>query len=581
MISLKFRPSVAGSIVNALAALGVERVFGLPGVQNIEFFDALADAKFATYAPTNEASVMFMADACARLTGKIGVAVVTGGPGLTNAMTAIAEAKLDSSPVLIFTDGSSGTGNKSFRLHDIPQQSIASPLVKGYFKPRSPAEVADAVRDAAELALHGEPGPVIVEVPPLMLLESGDFVARRNPEPAELPGIEPRLDEAAERLRRGHSVGIYAGAGAIDAAEELRVLAELLQAPVSTTISGRGVIPEDHPLSVGFGFGRSGTAVACRVFRKIDTLLAVGCKYGETATGSYGVRPPPHHIHIDINPASLGKNFSTSISIVADAKTALAGLLSRLKNTPCLPNRELRELIQKHRLPGGSEQLNGARSPDKVRPAKFLRALRRRLDRDAILTTDSGMHQFWALNDFPVFAPRSFLAPADYQAMGFSIPAAIGAKLCFPHRQVVSLVGDGGFLMSGFECLNAVKWGAGISIVVFRDGAWGLIKEAQKRLHRRTPFTDLPDFDLEKFAGSFGMKFMRIADETNLEQELHAMLTKGSPCLVEVNVDYSLSPPYVKATGAQMFQNLPAGVKTKAGLRYFKRCVFPPRTEFS
>jgi acetolactate synthase-1/2/3 large subunit len=277
----------------------------------------------------------------------------------------------------------------------------------------------------------------------------------------------------------------------------------------------------------------------------------------------------------------LGRNFPASISIVADAKAALTGLLNRLKNTPRLQDRELQELIQKCRSLDGSGQLNGALSPNKVGPSKFLRALRRRLNRDAILTTDSGMHQFWALNDFPVYAPRSFLAPADYQAMGFSIPAAIGAKLTFPQRQVVSLVGDGGFLMSGFECLNAVKWGAGISIVVFRDGAWGLTKEAQKRLHRRTPFTDLPDFDLEKLASAFGMKFARIANEMNLERDLDALAKNGAPCLMEVNVDYSQSPPYVKAAGLQMFQNLPVGVRTKAGLRYLKRCIFPPRAEHS
>jgi acetolactate synthase-1/2/3 large subunit len=411
-------------------------------------------------------------------------------------------------------------------------------------------------------------------------MERGRFMISAHSEPVvDAPDIEHQLDEAAERLRRSPSVGIYAGAGAMDATDELRELAELLQAPVATTISGRGVLAEDHPCSVGYGFGRSGTATARRLFRKIDILLAIGCKYGETATGSYGIKPPPNHIHIDINPASLGANFPTSLAIVSDAKIALVGLLARLDKNRRPPNRALQDFILESRNRAESAALTAAVATTAVSPSKFLRLLRRQLERDAILTTDSGSHQFWALNDFPVYSPRSFLAPADYQAMGFSIPAAIAAKLTFPRRQVVSLVGDGGFLMSGFECLNALRWKANITVIVFRDGAWGLIKEAQKRLHLRTPYTDLPNFDLQILAKSFGVKFVRIANEIDMERKLSETISTDEPCLVEVNVDYSQPPPYVKGAGPQMFQNLPMRVKTAVGLRYVKRLVFPPETK--
>jgi acetolactate synthase-1/2/3 large subunit len=571
--------TVAGAVVEVLKQLGVEQVFGLPGIQNIELFDALADAIFPTFTPTNESAVVFMADAHARVTGKIGVAVVTAGPGLTNALTAIAEAKLDSSPVLILVGGG-GTKERSFQLHQVPQDIFMAPVVKGFFKPNTPEEVVGVILQAAKLARQGEPGPAVVELSPALLMERGRFMISAHSEPVvDAPDIEHQLDEAAERLRRSPSVGIYAGAGAMDATDELRELAELLQAPVATTISGRGVLAEDHPCSVGYGFGRSGTATAWRLFRKIDTLLAVGCKYGETATGSYGIKPPSNHIHIDINPASLGANFPTSLAIVSDAKIALVGLLARLDKNRRPPNRTLQDFILESRNRAESAALTAAVATTAVSPSKFLRLLRRQLERDAILTTDSGSHQFWALNDFPVYSPRSFLAPADYQAMGFSIPAAIAAKLAFPQRQVVSLVGDGGFLMTGFECLNALRWKANITVIVFRDGAWGLIKEAQKRLHIRTPYTDLPNFDLQILAKSFGVKFVRIADETEMERRLSESIATDEPCLVEVNVDYSQPPPYVKGAGPQMFQNLPLRVKTAVGLRYIKRLVFPPGTK--
>ena len=571
--------NVAGAVVEMLKQLGVEQVFGLPGVQNIELFDALADAIFPTFTPTNESAVVFMADAHARVTGKIGVAVVTAGPGLTNALTAIAEAKLDSSPVLILIGGGGESKERSFQLHQVPQDILTAPVVKGFFKPNTPEEVVGIILQAAKLARQGEPGPAVVELSPALLMERGRFAISADSELVAAPNIECQLDDAAECLRRSSSVGIYAGAGAMDATDELRELAELLQAPVATTISGRGVLAEDHPCSVGYGFGRSGTATAWRLFRKIDTLLAIGCKYGETATGSYGIKPPPKHIHIDINPASLGANFPTSLAIVSDAKIALAGLLTRLNKNRRPPNRRLQDFILESRNRAESVALTAAVATTAVSPSKFLRLLRRQLERDAIVTTDSGSHQFWALNDFPVYSPRSFLAPADYQAMGFSIPAAIAAKLAFPQRQVVSLVGDGGFLMSGFECLNALRWKANITVMVFRDGAWGLIKEAQKRLHLRTPYTDLPNFDLQILAKSFGVKFVRIANEIDMERKLSETISTDQPCLVEVNVDYSQPPPYVKGAGPQMFQNLPLRVKTAVGLRYVKRLVFPPETK--
>lgn len=564
----------AEAIVETLELLKVERVFGVPGIQNIELFDALADAPFSTFTPTNESAAVFMADAHARVTGRIGVAVVTAGPGLTNALTGIAEARLDSSPVLVLVSASGERTGKSFQLHQIDQTTVVKPLVKGCFKPTTAAEVPQDILNAVELAHQGEPGPVVIEIAGTVLMERSGFLPpKHSPKPAAAD-LDPQLDDAAARLRNSPAIGIYAGAGAMGAVAELKALAELLQAPVATTISGRGVLAEDHPLSVGYGFGRAGTAAAWRVFCKVRTLLAVGCKYGETATGAYGVKPPREHIQININPAAIGTNYPVSLAVVADAKIALAGLVARLKEDRRPANTALQDYVRHARTQAESKAM--ASTSSAVTPAKFLRLLRRRLDRDAILVTDSGAHQFWALNDFPVYTPRSFLAPADYQAMGFSIPAAIAAKLAHPSQQVVSLVGDGGFLMSGFESLNAVRWNAKIIIVVFRDGAWGLIKEAQQRVYRRTPFTEIPSPDFGSLALGLDLEHIRVGEDADIESGVGRALAATSSVLVEVLVDYAEPPPYVKGAGPQMFRNLAPRLKAGIALRLGKRYCFPP-----
>jgi acetolactate synthase-1/2/3 large subunit len=566
--------TVATVLVETLRRLGADRVFGLPGVQNLELFDALAEANVPTFTPSIEGAVMFMADAHARITGTTSVALVTAGPGLTNALTGLAEAKLDSTPLLLLVGSSQSNNPRAFQLHEIAQEEIVRPLVKGYFRPKRSEDVVAMVEQAWALTCECEPGPVVVELSSPLLMEQGRFSLTNKKRSAEPVDLSMLLDSAAKLLSGATAVGIYAGAGAFGAESELVALAERLQAPVATTMSGRGIVPEDHPLCVGYGFGRSGTAAAWRAFRRVKTLLAVGCKYGETATGSYGIETPREHIHIDINPASIGANYPVTLAIPADAKMALGGLLARLATEQRPTNTGLVEIIRESRTRAESRAMQAAPVGNRVRPSRFLRLLRSRLTRDAILVTDCGMHQFWALSDFPVYAPRSFLAPADFQAMGFSIPGALAAKLARPQRQVVALVGDGGFLMSGFECLNAARWNASISVVVFRDGAWGLIREAQRRVYRQTPYTELPDADYRQLAAGFGMKYVQIASDTEIETGLDEVFSVNTACLVEVRVDYSAAPDYVRGAGPQMFKQLPLRLKAGIALRYLQRSLF-------
>lgn len=570
----QFKASGARAVVEALKLFNVERVFGLPGIQNLELFDELADAPFETVTTTDERSAAFMADAHARVTGKLGVLIVTAGPGLTNALTGLAEALLDSSPVLILVDSKQSAQGKAFQLHQIAQDEVVKPLVKELFESKAIEEIPGLIAKAAALARAGEPGPVLVEIPSELFMSSA-LCSFAGAESIEKPSTdESQLDAAAEVLRQSPSIGIYAGFGAIEAATELIQLAELLQAPVATTISGRGVIPEDHPLSVGYGFGRTGTAVAWKLFRKVHTVLAVGCKYGEVATGSYGAVPPAEHIHIDINSSTLNTNYPASIAVVSDAKRAIQGLLKRLGADNRQVNEPLYQLIEQARGRDEAKALQLPMSTQSVHPSRLLRSLRKQLDRDAILITDCGNHQFWALSDFLVYVPRSFLSPTDYQSMGFSIPAAIAAKLAHPDKQVVSLVGDGGFAMSGFECLTAVKRGAKIIVIIFRDGAWGLLKDAQRRLYRRAPFTDIPNPDFKQLAGAFGMRYVPVENDLVIESGLSEAIAAKESCLVDVNVRYDESSPYVKGAAFHMYRSLPLRIQAKIGMRLARRLIF-------
>jgi len=569
------KSTVAVAIVSVLEQLGVDRVFALPGLQIVELFDALADASFETLTPTDESSVVFMADAHARVTGRMGVAVLTAGPGLTNALTAIAEARLDSSPVLILLGGCGDLPEKSFQLHEIDQAALTAPLVKGFFKPEEPSEAVQAVLDAANLAASGEPGPSVVELSSRLLMEKSRFGTFQPGDGSYVLPDELLLNQAADFLRDAKRVGIYAGAGAVGAGAELQALAELLHAPVATTISGRGVIPEDHPLSVGYGFSRGGNLPSYRVFRKIDTLLAIGCKYGETATGCYDLKIPPRHIHIDINAASIAANYPTSLALVSDALPAIRGLLHRLSGMSRGKDPGLIRMLQKARSRQKTHEIRTVISKCHVNPSFFLMKLRDRLERDAILVTDAGEHQLWSLASFPILAARSFLTPADFQTMGFSIPAAIAAKLAAPGKQVVSLIGDGGFLLNGLECINAVRWDVDILVIVFRDGAWGLVREAQKRMYRRTPLTTIDSPDLALMARSLGMAFTQIKCDADVDRALDEVFSADGPRLVDLMVNYSETPPYAKAAGARMFGRLPLRLRLSTGGRYLCRCLSP------
>jgi acetolactate synthase I/II/III large subunit len=563
----------ATALVRTLEALGVTRVFGIPGVQTLELFDALADSSCELVLSTHEGCAAFMADAHARVTGELGVFVVVPGPGATNALTGLAEAWLDGSPVLGIVAAVRSGGEHGFQLHEIPQAELMRPVVKALVPVATAAEIPEACAQAAQQAMAGEPGPVVLEIPFDLMQAPCKAQPTLPAAPTAVPVAQAVVDELAATLLRARAVGIYAGAGCFGAEPALERVAQALQAPVATTISGRGVLPEDHPLCVGYGFGPSGTPIAQERFARLDTLLAVACKYSEPATGSWGVKPPKAHIHVDINPASIGRNLPVTQRVVADARDLLPRLAQALEAQPRPSDPGLLQAIAAGKARELQRVLDAARSSEHVTPARLLRALRARLDRGAIITTDSGNHQFATLGDLPVLEPRSYITPADFQAMGFGIPAAVAAKLAHPERQVVAVVGDGGLLMTGLELLTAQRAGARPTVLLFRDGRLGSIHQAQGMAFRRTHGTELALPDLELLSGALGMAYHRIDHDGRIDAVLDGALAAGGGVLIDARVAYIEPSRYLQGAAKASFQQAPVGLKLRMATRLIQRSV--------
>ena len=564
-------------VVKALEAQGVERVFGLPGVQNLELYDALKDAAFEAVLVTHELCAAFMADAYSRSTGKVGCSVLVPGPGLTNASTGLAESFLDSVPQVVIVPGPRNDIEKGFQLHQVRQLDAIRPLVKAALHAERVEDVFPLVSEAFALARGGEPGPAVVEIP-YNLFQEKATIPPPAPAASKLAQIqsglapeEKRLKEIARAIEQAKQVGIYAGFGATDARALLVRLAELLQAPVATTIAGRGVIPEDHPLSVGFGFGPAGSPLAEEVFGGCDLVLALACKFGEVATGAYGIKPPRNLIHVDINPDVLGRNLPASLTLQGDARDVLEGLLEELSRNPRPVNRPLQERIARERQRYFRTIEQSPEQSDGVNPARLLWELRKLLARDAILTTDSGAHQFWVVSCFPIFAARSYLTPTDYQSMGYSIPAMVSAKMAFPSRQVIGVVGDGGFLMTGSEIVTALRYKLNPVVLLFNDGELGLIREAQDRIYGRTSCIELLNPDYELLARAYGANYFCIQSDPEISAILRQALASDRLAIVDARVRYREHTRYFRGAAAASMSRMPLGLKLRLAARRIHR----------
>ncbi|HSM60696.1 MAG TPA: thiamine pyrophosphate-binding protein, partial [Longimicrobiales bacterium] len=489
-------------------------------------------------------SASFMADGVWRASGGMACANLVPGAGLTHALSGIAEAFMDQVPMLVLGCGIRLDTGRAFQLHDVDQTAIVAPVVKGTFRPRTGAEIGPTIRRACALARSGAPGPVFVEIPAELYLGTHALP------PAEPPadGVAPRLPDrallarAVELLRGARRPLLYAGAGALSAGPELHRLAEMLEAPVATTIQGKGVFREDHPLFLWPGFGRAAPPFVREIAATCDLTLALGCRFAEVGTGSYGLEPPGRLVHVDIDPDVLGRNHPANVAIVSDVAPFLRRALSLLGNNgQRREDPDLRARIHAGHTAVWKEWLRDA-GGDRVTPAHLLSTAQRVFGPEAIYTTDSGNGTFLAMECLRLEQPRKFLAPVDYSCMGYAVPSAIGARLARPECPVVALAGDGAFLMTGLEMLTAAREGIGIVVLVLRDRELAQIAQFQATAMNRKFASAVHDYELAGLAQGLGVEYLALHADADVESALvraDRIAGSGRPVLVEVAIDYS------------------------------------------
>jgi acetolactate synthase-1/2/3 large subunit len=532
----------AQALVEALICEGTECVFGIPGAQENELWDVLKTRHLPYLLVTHEFSAAAMADGYARSTGKPGVLCVVPGPGLTNALTGIGEALLDSIPlVCLVGDVANGDRARPFQVHALPQAGLLRQVTKATFEVQNVSQIPAVVRQAFRLAQCGEPGPVGVVVPYNLLIASHRYHCGPLPPPA-VPCDEAACGRALALLSdRRLRVGIYAGLGCMAYSPALVRVAEILQAPVATSISGKGVIPENHPLSVGWGYGPQGTYTAERVFRHVDLLLAIGVRYSEVSTGFYAQPQHRHLIHVDVNPENLGRIMRTDVCVHADAGVFLDELHERaamIRRPACAA------LANQIRQLKAEEATTNARvyAGCGADPMAFFLTLRRLTVPDALVFVDVTASQYWATEVFTICQPRTFFNPTNNQAMGWSIPAALGAQRVHPGRQTITITGDGCFLMSAMEVATAVRANLPVKFFILDDQAYHYMQALQRAAYLRTTATILSRLDYEALAKGWGIAYQEIGSTAELEGHIRGTLLYDGPVLTRVVTDYRGRP---------------------------------------
>lgn len=536
------RMTGAEAAVEALQKEGASVVYGIPGAQENELWDVFKSKGIDYLLCTHEFSASMMADGCARAAGRPGVVCVVPGPGVTNALTGIGEALLDSVPMVVLAgDVARGPEDRAFQVHDLPQADLLRPVTKQTLQVASVEQIPAVTRHAMRLAASGEPGPVAVVVPYNLFIESANY---NLPPPAD-PGV-PVDEDAANRAfrllsQRSLRVGIYAGQGCMDYSTSLAAAAEMLDAPVATSVSGKGAISDFHPLAVGWGYGPQGTRTAEKMFKSVDVVLAVGVKFSEVSTGFYSIPRTKHLIHVDANPANLGRVVDADVCVASDAGIFFDRLLSESRCLARPRNDAKRSRIAKLKAQDCAEY---ARSYARCGcdPMHVVRAVARNASPDALTFVDVSMTEHWAAEAFPVRFPRTYFNPTDNQAMGWSIPAALGAQRVFPGRQTIALAGDGCMLMSAMELSTAAREGLPLKLFVLDDGAYHYMQQLQESAYRRTTATRLARIDYAALAAAFGVEYREATSNRALDAVAAEALASPGPTLIRVATDYGERP---------------------------------------
>jgi acetolactate synthase I/II/III large subunit len=524
-------------VVRLLEELGVRWIFGIPGGASLPLYDALYDARGIQHVLVRHEQVAaHAATGYARASGEVGVCTATSGPGATNLVTGLADAFMDSVPVLAITGQvvRPNIGTDAFQEADVT--AITMPVTKHNYLVMDPAELPRAVQEAYYLCRAGRPGPVLVDIPRDVLQAEIPSELLRVPfEPRYQPvldGDPARIAEAAEAISLSRRPILYVGGGAQGASEPLARLARRCRIPVTVTLMGKGAFDETDPLCLGM-LGMHGTAYANYAINEADLVIAVGARFDDRVTGRLkDFCPHARFIHIDIDPSEIGKNKPAHIPIVGDARRVLEAL---------------EPLVQPPDVEAWWRQIEEwrARYPLRWRPGRMLKpqqvieAIYQATRGEALVVTDVGQHQMWAAQYYKCRRPRQFITSGGLGAMGFGFPAAMGAQFARPDDLVVAIVGDGGFQMTLQDLITAVEWRLPLKIYVINNGAHGMVRQWQQLFYNeRYSHVFLRNPDFARVAEAFGAVGIRV----EAEEEMHAAIQRSlevrdRPVVVDFIVD--------------------------------------------
>ncbi|MBP9924381.1 MAG: thiamine pyrophosphate-binding protein [Cyclobacteriaceae bacterium] len=566
-------------VVNALEQLPISHTFGVPGVHNTEIYDELNKSeKITPILVTHEGGGAFMADAVSRTSDTIGTLVIVPAAGVTHALSGIGEAFLDGIPMLIISGGIRTDVNKSYQLHEWDMHSVLSGITKKTYKIKSHQEIMSSIFEAYNIAISGNPGPVFIEIPANIQLFKGEvseILTYKKPE--SKPAIfGSKIDDAIQIISESKKVGLFLGWGAKEATTISIQIAERLNAPVSTTLQGFSVFPGDHPLFTGMGFGPASVPASENAFKDVDCLIAVGTRFAELPTGSFSAEVPENLIHIDIDENVFDKNYKSKLAIQGDAKQVLESLLTELtKKNIQKSNPHLISSIAKDKQVYYKEWSDY--KFDRVNPYHFFKSLRSNLEDDAITVVDDGNHTFLTVELFQNLKSKHLISPTDFNCMGYCVPATIGTKFANPDKQVIGIVGDGAFLMTGLELLTAKRNNLGITIFVFHDGELSQISQGQEIPYNRKTSTQLGDFKLEGIATAVGATYLAIEDDAQIDQNISAALQEAKAnkiVLVDVFIDYKKRTRFTKGVVKSVLENFPFSDKVRFIGRAITRKIF-------
>jgi len=525
-------------LLECLKREGVEVMFGYPGGQVLPIFDKLYDAPINFILTRHEQGAAHAADGYARSTGKVGVCLATSGPGATNLTTGIANAYMDSIPMVAIT-GQVKThliGNDAFQEADVT--GITRPITKHNYLIKDVNDLARIVREAFHIASTGRQGPVLIDIPSDIQQKDTEFLW---PENIEIRGYKPtsfghpgQIKKAARLISASKKPILYTGGGIISsgASRQLTELAEKIQAPVTMTLMGLGGFPGTHELSLGM-LGMHGTAYANYAIMNADLIIAVGARFDDRVTGRLDAfAPGANVIHIDVDPSSISKNVNVDVPIVGDAKNVLGQLLEEIDKAPDTQEwlKTINNWKKKHPLI--------YKEGDKIKPQYVIEQIYEVTKGDAIITTEVGQNQMWACQWYKYKDPRTFISSGGLGTMGFGLPAAMGAKMGCPDRLVFDIAGDGSIQMNIQELATCVCNNIKVKVAILNNGYLGMVRQWQELFYkRRYSHTCLHNPDFVKLAESYGAAGIRVTKKEDVRSAIEKAIALDNTVLIDFQID--------------------------------------------